>query len=119
MIERAFEILEAAAVAGERCPVTSGPGAHRELKKEAVAALAAAGRIAIEISSKNWRQVTIMTGPNAGKATAPNPDKHARVYQTIDTRGTMVNGRFVDHGATSRRQPSAPRLLTREEIFKR
>jgi hypothetical protein len=115
-LEEAFAQLEQAAAKGDRCPVSSGPGAS--LDKKHVAALAKAGRIAVEISSKNWRRVTILTGEHAGKSTAPSPHKGNRVYQTIDTRGTIVNGRLVDHGAASRVQPSVPRLLTREEIFK-
>lgn len=118
MTERAFEILEAIAVAGGRCPITSGPEAHREIKSAHISSLAREGRIAVEISSKNWRRVTILIGPNAGKSTAANPHKGNRVYQTIDTRGTMVNGKHVDHGAASRRQPSAPRFLTKEELLK-
>lgn len=109
-------ILERAAAAGERCPVSSGPDASANVPSAHVSALAKAGRISVEISSRNWRQITILTGPNANKATAPNPDKHARVYQTIDAGGTRVNGKLTDHGAARRSQPSAPRFLTRDEL---
>lgn len=116
-LEEAFAQLEQAAAKGERCPVSSGPDASR-LDTKHVSALAKSGRIAVEISSRNWRRVTILTGEHAGKSTAPSPHKGNRVYQTIDARGTIVNGKLVDHGAASRVQPSAPRLLSREEIFK-
>lgn len=100
-LDRAFAILEQAAVNGERCPVTSGPNAASGIKSKHISELAKAGRIFVEVSSRNWRRVTILTGPNAGKSTAPNPDRHARVYQTVGKEGTRVNGHFVDHGAAS------------------
>src|SRR5437868_14199791 len=102
MTDRAFEILERCAEKNERCPVTSGPDAHKELKSADVGRLAKAGKIFVEISSKNWRRVTILSGPQTGKSTAANPYKGSRVYQTIGAEGTKVNGRFVDHGASSR-----------------
>ena len=86
-LERAFKVLEAAAVAGERCPCTVGPNAMRAIGPGYVGALARAGRIRVEISSRNWRRVTLLTGPHAGKSTAPNPDPKARPYQIIDTGG--------------------------------
>jgi hypothetical protein len=36
--------------------------------------------------------VTILFGEHKGKATAPNPLPHARVYLTIDTNGSLRNG---------------------------
>jgi hypothetical protein len=116
-IEATFAVLEAAAVAGERCPMSSQyPGGS--LNKDHVAALAAAGRIFIEISSRNWRRVTILTRPNKGKSTAPNPDPKASVYQTVGMEGHKINGKLVDHKTLKRPMPSAPRPLTREELFR-
>lgn len=113
-LDKAFSILEACAVAGERCPVRD----HGGLSGMAIRALAHEGRIFIEISSKNWRRVTIMTGPNKGKSTAQNPYPKARVYQTIGKEGRKINGKFVDSGSgtPNRNQPSAPRFLTAEEL---
>lgn len=114
-LDGAFAILECAAIANERCPVSSGPDAG-PLKSYHISALAKAGRIFVEISSKNWRRITILTGPHKGKSTAPSPHKGNRVYQTVGVEGSRVNGRLTDHGASSRRQPSLPRFLTREEL---
>jgi hypothetical protein len=108
-LNETFKLLEECAAKGERCPISSGPDAT--IKSEHVSALAKSGKIFVEISSKNWRRVTILVGPRKGKSTASNPTPNARTYQTIGTEGTKVNGKFVDHGAASRRQPSAPRLL--------
>lgn len=115
-LNQAFEILVTAAVAGERCPMTSGPAPHPELKSSHISRLALQGRIFVEISGQNFRRVTLLTGQHKGKSTQSNPNKSARVWQTVGTEGAKVNGRFVDHGAASRRQPSAPRFLTAGEL---
>lgn len=86
-LNRAFAALEAAAVEGARCPQ-----AH-ELPKGSggtVPALARDGRIKIEISGQNWRQVTILVGPNKGKKTAPNPLGHG-AWKVIDARSPVRN----------------------------
>lgn len=114
-LDAAFAILERAAVARARCPISSGPD-EGELKSRHFSALAKEGRILVEISSKNWRRITILTGLHKGKSTAPNPEKGSRVYQIVDTRGSVVNGKITDHGVASRCQPSLPRFLTREEL---
>lgn len=104
-LDDAFKMIEAAAAEGRRCP-TSDHG----LNSAHVSALARAGKIAVEVSSQNWRRVTILVGAHAGKSTAPNPLPRSSVYLTIDKTGTRRNGRLVDSRA-SRPQPSAPRLL--------
>ncbi len=63
-LENAFVILERCAIANERCPVSSGPDANRELLSRYVSDLATAGKIFVEISSKNWRRVTILCRPS-------------------------------------------------------
>lgn len=84
-IKRSFEIIEAAAVAGQRCPmnwdlpITGAPGV-----------LAREGKIKIEISGHNYRQVTILVGPHAGKVTAPDPSG-ARIWMIIG-KATIRNG---------------------------
>lgn len=115
-LDKAFALLVECAVKGERCPITSGPDQHPFLRSGHVGALVRDGRIFVEISSRNFRRITILTGENAGKATASDPDPNSRVYQTLGKEGTKVNGKLVDHGASSRNQPSAPRFLTREEL---
>jgi predicted carbohydrate-binding protein with CBM5 and CBM33 domain len=115
-LDLAFARLEQIASKGERCPVTSGPDADGSLASGQVSALAKAGKIFVEISSKNWRRVTILTGPYTGKSTAPNPHKGTRVYHTVGVEGSRVNGKLTDHGASSRRQPSTPRFLTASEL---
>lgn len=117
-LDKAFDLLVDHAVKGLRCPVTSGPGKHPKLASVHISTLAKAGRVFVEISTSNFRRVTILTGPHKGKATAANPDPRARVYLTASKEGTRINGRFTDARASARKQPSAPRLLTSAEIFK-
>ena len=69
-IENTFKRLEAAAAAGERCPQSPPMGT---LSSAAAGQLARAGKIRIEIFMHNWRVVTIMEGPHAGKQTQPPP----------------------------------------------
>jgi hypothetical protein len=78
-IERQYKLIEAAAAAGERCPLNSPLG---PIDSTALSPLAREGRILVEISGHNWRQITILTGPHAGKRTLPNPNGHA-VYRII------------------------------------
>lgn len=112
-LEKTFAVLVAAAVAGERCPMGSGPVAS--INHTHVGQLAHAGRIFVEISSRNWRRVTILEGEHKGKATAPNPDPKATTYLTIGLEGTKRGGRFVQ-GRPHGQQPSAPRLMTKDEL---
>jgi len=77
-----FEVLEAAAIEGRRCPANGAEG----LVDKAASALARAGHIRIEVAGKNWRIVHILTGPHAGKHTALPPDG-GRVWMWIDTDG--------------------------------
>lgn len=115
-LDTAFATLEVLAADGRRCPKTSGPDAVSGLSSAQISRLANDGRIAVEISSRNWRRITILQGAHAGKSTQGNPDPNARVYQTIDKSGTRVNGKLTNDGVSTRRQPSAPRFLTAEEL---
>lgn len=91
----AFRIIEAAAIAGERCPMSTNNGGS--LVPANVSVLAKTGRIAIEVSGRNWRRVTILVGPHAGKSTAPNPEPNRnKVFLTIDKRGTLRNGKPIE-----------------------
>lgn len=89
--ERAFEVLQQCAIDGIRCPPSQGPRAHPSLKSADISALAKAGRVRVEISGRNFRRVTILKGPNAGKATLEDPEC-GRVYLTLDAEGTKCNG---------------------------
>jgi hypothetical protein len=75
----AFATLEGAAASGARCPITGTGGLTSQLTGN----LARAGKIRIDVYPHNWRVVTIMTGPHAGKSTAPAPNKHWKPYLTI------------------------------------
>lgn len=111
-LDETFQIIEAAAIKGERCPMGGGHGGP--LLAPNVTTLAHNGRIKVEISGLNWRTVTILDGPHRGKATAPNPDKFRRAaYLTIDKHGTFRNGKRINGRVN---QPSAPRPLTRDEL---
>lgn len=65
----AFSEVEQAAVEGRRCPLNS----EGHINSKTLGDLAHAGKIRIEVFAHNWRVVTILCGPNAGKQTAPPP----------------------------------------------
>jgi len=69
-IEADYALILAAAIAGERCPI-SNP--HGPIHSGSIIALADQKRIRSDVYSKNWRVVTIMDGEHKGKATAPCP----------------------------------------------
>ncbi len=75
----AFAMLERAALAGERCPVSRTNGLTSHLTGN----LARSGQIKIDVYPHNWRVITIMAGPHSGKATAPPPNKKWKPYLTI------------------------------------
>lgn len=97
----AYSMIRAAALLGERCPTNDVlPGGSK-----VVGALCRQGLIAVEISSQNYRRVTILTGDARGKATAPDP-QGGRVWK-VCMKTTFVNGRPLI--PTSANQPSRPR----------
>lgn len=104
----AFKLLEAKAVAGERCPFSDQiPGGS-----PAVSTQAHLGRIRVEIFAQNFRRVTILVGPNKGKHTANPPLRDGHLpnpYLVVDGTGTRRNGVLLNTGTSSRMQPSAPR----------
>lgn len=80
-LDKAFALLEATAIAGERCPQTAPFG---PLPGPATGELARAGRIRVEIFAHNWRVVTIMEGLHRGKHTALSPYRGSKLpYKTI------------------------------------
>lgn len=78
--KQAFDMLEEAAIAGARCPVSRVNGLTSHLTGD----LARSGKIRIDVYPHNYRVVTILVGPNAGRATAPPPNKTWRPYLTIE-----------------------------------
>jgi hypothetical protein len=78
--DRTFAMVETAAVKRERCPQN-----HELPKGGSLPKLAREGRIRIQISGHNWRQVVILAGPHKGTRTAPNPQGHG-AWQILDAR---------------------------------
>jgi hypothetical protein len=109
-LDKALALLVDIASAGARCPATCGPDAHSLLRSEHIVYLAKRGDIRSEISGRNWRQITILTGPHAGKKTAPNPNEKARVWRTMDANGVEWNTIARGH------EVSAPRPLSAAEL---
>lgn len=108
-LEACFRTLVAAAVAGRRCPENGQDGVSSDL----TTALARTGRIRVEISTRNYRRVVILTGEHAGKATAPNLTG-GQPWKIIG-KSTVINGK-LHVSKRDRPQPSAPRLLTADEL---
>lgn len=83
-----FDILEAAAVAGERCP--TNPELRDLVGSPTTSDLARKGFITVEVYALNWRVVTIIHGAHAGKCTKRSPHKGAKKpYKTINRFGTF------------------------------
>lgn len=112
ILNQAFAAIEAAAVAGERCPVTAREGIEG-LPNGATTALARKGRIRIEVYAKNWRVAEILKGPNAGKRTKAPPNPEWRPYLTMGVETIRTERDDAPRTASS---PSAPRTLSREEL---
>lgn len=96
-LDETFAAIEAAAVAGERCPMSQPYG---PLNAGAVTALCREGKIRVYISQHNWRTVTILVGPNTGKSTKWDG---TRIWKVVG-KVTTINGREVQ-GYTKWRPP--------------
>lgn len=79
-LEQAFAILEGVAASGARCPVSRVNGLTSQLTSE----LARTGKIRIDVYPHNYRVVTILDGPNAGKSTKAPPIPDWKPYLTIE-----------------------------------
>ena len=66
----AFDLIEKAAIAGERCPMSKP---HGPLNRKAVATLRRLGFISCEVFGHNFRRAKILVGPNLGRQTAAHP----------------------------------------------
>lgn len=104
----AFRTLEQVATANGRCP------ANEDIGHGVIAALAAAGWIEVEIYGRNFRRVTLLTGPHAGATTKGPPSATWRPYAITDRNGTRRTGFAAQN--MPRLRPSAPRLLTLDEL---
>ncbi len=70
-VQRAFAELEQAAIEGRRCPLNR----DGNVNTKTLTRLVEQGRIELGRGAGNWRVVTILVGPHAGKKTAPPPLK--------------------------------------------
>jgi hypothetical protein len=77
-LAQTFARLERAALANMRCPENGTP----YISVRPIHELVKRGDIRVEISGKNYRQVFILKGPNAGAFTLPNPRGH-RVWRAF------------------------------------
>jgi hypothetical protein len=107
-LDAAFRTLEQAAAGSRRCPANEdiGPGI--------ISALAAAGKIEVEIYGRNFRRVKLLAGPHVGAATEGPPGATWRPYAITDRNGTRRTGFAAQY--RPRLRPSAPRLLTPDEL---
>jgi hypothetical protein len=112
-LDNTFARLVECALKGERCPISNWERLPHQTKRkppgpmvksEHLQMLARQGRILIEISGHNWRTVTILDGPHAGKKTMADPHGH-RIWQTIGRE--TVRDTMVERG--ERRGPTAPK----------
>ena len=106
--DAALRTLEQLAAANGRCPSNEeiGHGDHCGAR--------GGGTVEVEIYGRNFRRVTLLSGPHAGAATKGPPSATSRPYAITDRDGTRRTGFGPQH--TQRARPSAPRLLTAREL---
>jgi hypothetical protein len=109
-IDRAFRLVEAAAVKSERCPQTTPFG---PLESCAFEKLIALRLVDSEIYFKNYRVAVLLVGPHAGKRTLL-PKGAIKPWKINGRHVSEIGGRTfrADDVPAKRQQPSAPRLLT-------
>lgn len=108
---RTFAAVLKAAIAGERCPMNGSFG----VTSAGMTALAWAGQIRVEVFSRNYRVVTILTGEHAGKTTAPCPEPGAKPYVIVDQNGTSQRRRR--YAPTASGNISLPRTDNGRELL--
>lgn len=103
-LERTYLLIEAAAVAGERCPQGKP---HGPLDSQYTTKLCRQGRLRIEVFAPNWRVATILTGPHSGESTmaAPNGGKP----YVIVGKQTWSKRTLSGESGPPREGPSAPK----------
>jgi hypothetical protein len=99
--DEVFDLMVLCAINNERCPFND------QLPPGALSSLARAGKVRIEVFRHNWRIVTILEGPHAGKQTLRDPllEKGARPYVVIDG---ATGPRRLDIPPQNRRDPWKP-----------
>ncbi len=76
-----FALLETAILGRARCPT------NPEFRESgAIVALARLGAVTSEVFAHNFRRVTILIGPHAGKSTADPPEHYGPPYKVIGGR---------------------------------
>lgn len=85
-IEKAWVEVRFCAAVGLRCPPDSYKADKtgdviKGLGRGTIMALAAAGKIRAEVYAHNFRRITVLVGPHAGKSTAPPPGPVQRPYK--------------------------------------
>ena len=101
-----FQRLCDCAIRGERCP-TADQLAGLPPPSE----LAHAGKIRIEVFARNWRVVTILTGPHAGKSTMRDPAgvRGAKPYRVIDGSSLTTRGSIPPEQRRAPWKPGDPK----------
>ncbi len=94
LIAEHFALLEYAAVRNLRCPKNSPFG---PIQSPVLRALYRRGMIKGEIYMSNWRVITLLVGPNAGKSTAmfpgsAKPYKICGIEKNPSAKGRMPIG---------------------------
>lgn len=128
-----FDLIVAAAIANERCPVKIPFG---PLRQNSVEWLTRHGMIEIEIYRHNFRRINILIGPHVGKMTASPLDVTLKPWKIVDVNGSrLVKSEEAPpllrrpeqlpmdldpspYERVPRPQPSKPRALTRAELEK-
>ncbi len=79
ILDHLFDLMVHTAIEGQRCPTND------QLPDHSLPALARAGKVRIEVFERNWRVVTILVGPHAGKQTSRGSVRpEAKPYIVID-----------------------------------
>ncbi len=110
--EKLFELLVQKAVANERCPTNQwliDNGFARG--NTTISSLAYLGYVRIEVYTKNWRVVTILTGKHKEASTAPPPMGTGAPYRIIGSNGDSLSQRIARH-------PTKPVSLPEEPDWK-
>jgi hypothetical protein len=117
-----FALLQRAAEAGHRCPTNPQIAAHLSQGEFQISAtsvpkimgkLARQGQIVVRVYGKNWRDVTICTGPHSEKTTMA-PPHGGKPHTVITATGRTKTLQSGESRLTSRHSRwSIPRIFTK------